>query len=59
MEDRELSPRFRAKLTDYRGSGFDRGHMAPASNHKESQEGMNQTFQLSNISPQVREKTRG
>lgn len=54
-EDPELPARFRAKLSDYRGSGFDRGHMAPASNHKTSQDAMNDTFTLSNMCPQVGE----
>jgi len=35
------------------GSGFDRGHLAPAGNHKKSQELCDETFYLSNISPQV------
>jgi endonuclease G len=48
-----LDPRFRSKLTDYRGSGYDRGHMAPAANHKASQATMDETFVLSNTSPQV------
>lgn len=53
FEDPDIEPRFRSKLADYRGSGFDRGHMAPASNHKASQQTMNDTFCLSNMSPQV------
>ncbi|GAB4818802.1 hypothetical protein N2152v2_005848 [Parachlorella kessleri] len=53
FEDDGIEPRFRSKLTDYRGSGFDRGHMAPASNHKASQQAMDETFCLSNMSPQV------
>lgn len=48
-----MGARFRAKLSDYRGTGYDRGHMAPASNHKESQGSMDETFSLSNIAPQV------
>ncbi len=35
------------------GSGFDRGHLAPAGNHKQSQEHCDETFFLSNIAPQV------
>jgi len=38
---------------DYKGSGYDRGHMAAAGNHRHSQAAMDQTFVLSNISPQV------
>jgi len=52
-EDQELSELFRAKLEDYKGSGFDRGHLVPAGDMKKSQAAMRQTFLLSNISPQV------
>ena len=52
-EDPSIESRFRAHLDDFRGSGYDRGHMAPASNHKRSQEAMDDTFVLTNISPQV------
>ena len=38
---------------DFRGSGWSRGHMAPAGNNKHSQAAMNQTFYLTNIVPQV------
>ncbi|XP_068246772.1 endonuclease G, mitochondrial-like [Palaemon carinicauda] len=38
---------------DYKGSGFDRGHMAAAGNHRLSQEICHQTFLLSNMAPQV------
>jgi endonuclease G len=44
---------FQGRLEDYAGSGFDRGHMCPASDLKHSQEAMNSSFLLSNISPQV------
>ncbi|KAK9821107.1 hypothetical protein WJX81_006169 [Elliptochloris bilobata] len=52
-EDAGLEPRFRSRLTDFRGSGYDRGHLAPAANYKGSQDAMTNTFVLSNISPQV------
>lgn len=52
-EDAALDPRFRAQLSDFRGSGYDRGHMAPAANHKRSQQAMDETFSLTNVSPQV------
>ena len=34
-------------------SGFDRGHMAPAGNHRKDQVMCDQTFLLSNMAPQV------
>lgn len=41
-----------AELEDYRGSGFDRGHLIPAADLKMSAESMRESFYLSNISPQ-------
>ena len=41
-----------AELNDYRGSGFDRGHLAPAADMKYSELSMSESFYLSNISPQ-------
>lgn len=49
-----IERRFRSKLEDFRGSGYDRGHMAPASNHKTSQGTMDESFSLTNMAPQVR-----
>ena len=43
----------RATLSDYRGSGFDRGHLAPAADFKFSKSAMSDTFLLSNMSPQI------
>ncbi len=51
-EDPVIPSIFRSTLGDYKGSGFDRGHLAPAANHKGSQEDMNDTFYLSNMCPQ-------
>lgn len=43
----------RAELNDYRGSNFDRGHMAPAADMKRSQNVMSECFLLSNMAPQI------
>jgi endonuclease G len=42
-----------AALSDYAGSGFDRGHLAPSASIDVSKEAMEQSFQLSNIAPQL------
>jgi endonuclease G, mitochondrial len=52
-EDAGVDARFRSKLSDYKNTGYDRGHMAPAANHKASQDTMDSTFTLSNCAPQV------
>ncbi|KZP29846.1 DNA/RNA non-specific endonuclease, partial [Athelia psychrophila] len=52
-EDEELPVAFRAKLSDYFRSGYDRGHMVPAADAKASQDAMDETFLLSNMAPQV------
>lgn len=52
-EDSSIDLRFRNQLSDFQMSGYDRGHMAPAANHKGSQKALEQTFTMSNISPQV------
>lgn len=48
-----------ASLDDYRGSGYDRGHMAPAADFKWSAEAMSDTFYLSNMCPQDPSFNRG
>jgi len=42
-----------ATPADYRDSGYDRGHIAPAGDFKISAEAMSETFFMSNMSPQL------
>ena len=44
---------------DYRGSGYDRGHMAPAGDMKWSAETMRESFLMTNICPQAGDLNRG
>ncbi|KAK8932552.1 hypothetical protein H634G_06211 [Metarhizium anisopliae BRIP 53293] len=53
LEDTAVPVQFRALLKDYFRSGYDRGHQVPAADAKWSQKAMNDTFYLTNISPQV------
>ncbi|MCH8203866.1 MAG: DNA/RNA non-specific endonuclease [Candidatus Hydrogenedentes bacterium] len=43
----------RSELRDYRNSGFDRGHMAPAGAMQRSETVMSESFLLTNMAPQV------
>ena len=51
--DPDLAPATRSELADYRGSGFDRGHLAPAAAMKWDARAMSDSFLLSNMAPQV------
>ncbi len=48
-----------AELADYRGSGYDRGHLIPAGDLTWSDEAMSASFYLSNMSPQDGSFNRG
>lgn len=48
-----------ASLADYRNSGYDRGHLIPAADLKWSAEAMNDSFYMSNMSPQDPQFNRG
>ncbi|MEI6313195.1 MAG: DNA/RNA non-specific endonuclease [Bacteroidota bacterium] len=48
-----------ANATDYKGSGYDRGHLAPASDMGWSAAAMAQSFYYSNMSPQTASFNRG
>ena len=43
-----------ASLADYRGSGYDRGHLAPVGDMNFDEVAMEESFYMSNISPQKR-----
>ncbi|KAF9893395.1 nuclease [Aspergillus nanangensis] len=55
FEDSTIPAAFRAKLSDYFRSGYDRGHQVPAADAKWSQGAMDGTFALTNMCPQVGE----
>lgn len=54
-----LVPHQSAQLTDYRGSGYDRGHLVPAGDFKWDSVAMSETFYMSNMSPQLHEFNAG
>lgn len=58
-EDPSLPKHLRAGLSDYRSSGYDRGHMAPAADFKGNPKGMEESFLLTNMCPQDPQLNRG
>jgi endonuclease G, mitochondrial len=58
-EEHSLEPRFRNRLKQFKHSGYDRGHLAAAANHKADQAALDATFVLTNASPQIAAFNRG
>ncbi len=61
-DDFRKDPRVRtgsAELSDYKGKGYDRGHLAPAADFSYDEFALSQTFYMSNMSPQVASFNRG
>lgn len=50
--DFRVPKRFRADLSDYSGSGYDRGHLVSSANQNDENVQNSETFLLSNMSPQ-------
>ena len=51
-EDLRVPEKFRATLEDYRGSGFDRGHLIASADRLQRRVVNSETFLMSNMSPQ-------
>lgn len=61
-DDFRKDPRVRtgsAELKDYKGSGYDRGHLAPAAAFSYDEFALSQSFYMSNMSPQAPSFNRG
>jgi endonuclease G len=56
--DIRIPPRFRASLDNYRGSGYDRGHLVSSANQINQSIQNSETFLLSNMTPQKLELNR-
>jgi len=57
--DYRVPPQFRATLSDFRGSGYDRGHLVASANLDDEEVQNSETFLLSNMSPQHPDFNRG
>ncbi|MFZ4381438.1 MAG: DNA/RNA non-specific endonuclease [Sandarakinorhabdus sp.] len=57
--DPRIPPRFRAGLNPYKGSGYDRGHLAASANQDMLDIQNSETFLMSNMSPMLAAFNRG
>ena len=57
-EEPLLANEQRASISDYSGSGYDRGHLAPDASFDWSEESLEATYSLANIIPQIKEVNR-
>ena len=57
-EDKNISTGS-AKLSDYKASGYDRGHLAPAADMAWSEQSENESFLMSHMTPQAPQFNRG
>lgn len=53
VQDPNLDTNCQSKTPDYSGTGYDRGHQAPAGDQKKDQTLNDQTFYMSNMAPQL------
>jgi endonuclease G, mitochondrial len=56
--DWRIPEQFRADLSDYKGSGYDRGHVIPSADRLASRVENSETFLLTNMAPQSPEMNR-
>ena len=56
--ERSISRSYRASVSDYKYSGYDRGHIAPDASFDWSNESLESTYSLINIMPQARKVNR-
>jgi len=56
--ERAIDRRYRASTSDYKSSGYDRGHLACDASFDWSKESLNATYSLANIIPQARKVNR-
>jgi len=59
VEDQDIPQHIRASLADFKGSGYDRGHLSPCAHHRSNKACMADSFLLSNVIPQDPQYNRG